>query len=302
MVEQTVKNVMTGGKVDREILPVPPDLVGIPGVGHPQTRPNANQSRYLLTGVPGSGKSTLFFSNPKAIVVDLEQSADKVSDPSALPFTPPIDGVTPTQHVRNFLERLIKRGPKDYGMVVFDTYDELVELFQTELMDKNKLEDVGDYSGGHGKGYFVVRREIFGYLDRLRRRGFGWALIAHISEKEVDGKSRRSLAVSASYRDIAVRKTDHLLHMEHRIPNRVIEVKGKRITVSGGSGNPICVLAMRPGGESRRGSLDDVKVRLPFPDTIEVPEFGGWAAFEAEFEKAVDLRLQQQQQGRVAST
>lgn len=286
---QTIVNPMTNKVIPDDVLPVPSDLKNIPGVGLSNERPDPNSSRFLLTGVPGIGKSTFLFSNPRAIVVDLENSAQTCHDLRALPFQP-----TSAQKVRDFIEKLIKRGPKDYKMVVFDSYDELVELFSNELMEKNGLEDVGDYKGGHGKGYFVVRREIFGLLDRLRRAGFGWTLIAHVSKRDENGRTVQNLAVSGSFRDIAVRKVDHLMHLEWHTPDKVIPPKkpGGNPIVLPGKGAPVRVLAMRPGGESRRGSLDDVKVRLPFPDHVNLPEYGSWAAFEKEFAEAVDRRDQ----------
>jgi hypothetical protein len=50
----------------------------------------------------------------------------------------------------------------------------------------------------------------------------------------------------------------------------------------------IRVLKTKPGGLWKGESTDDIKVRIPLPDSLEVPRIGGWEAFSHAYAEAIE--------------
>lgn len=278
------------------------DLLSLKGVSRGLRPAGINRSRIVLSGKPGTGKSTLIRSNPKAIILDFEDSGRTVASPESLRFGPdPESNFYPTaDEYRKFIDQLIARraaGKTDIDMVGVDSFDKMVECFSRDLCQKNKLESVGDYGGGHGKGYWIVRDEISTLLDQLYRAGYGWVLISHIVQKSIkDGENERlisSLSVSDTFKSFLWQNCEHMFFMDRDV--KVVEsapevrtVNGKQVTLPKKSETvKVRCLKTSPGGLWSGGITDDVKVRLPFDDNIQVPLKGGWQAVESAFDVAL---------------
>ena len=281
---------------------VPKDLQGITGLTTGFNPPDVQGSRFVITGQPGAGKSTLLNSNPYLLMLDPEQGGESVADPKALRFTPTSD--TPPEELdmayQDFINRIIARkrsGKDDVRMIGIDTLDELISIFQKALCLREKVPDVGDIGGGHGKGYFIVRDAIFGMLDRVHQAGMGWAIIVHTQTKTVvvNGTETQisSLGVSDSYKAAVFKKCSHMLFVEHGITTvkgkeEVRVVKGRRITKPGKSEHiKVRKLKTQPGGLWLGGTSNDIKVRVPLPPEMVLPEKGGWATLATAYDEAV---------------
>jgi len=280
---------------------VPKDLQGIEGIRSGFVIPDVQQTRLVIAGQPGAGKSTFLNSNPQLISLDPERGGDTVADPKALRFTPP-DNTAPAELDRAyiaFVDKLIerrRRGATDIQMICIDTIDEMISLFQKALCLRENTDDVGDIGGGHGKGYFIVRDAIFGMLDRAYRAGFGWAIIAHTAVKTVTvGKEERQvsgLAMSSSYMRSVFQKCEHMMFVEHGIQvvtgsSEVKIVNGKRIEKPGKTTTvPVRKLKTRPGGLWQGGDTNDVKVRIPLPSELILPPLRGWDLFVEVYNEA----------------
>lgn len=291
-----MKSVITG----REI---PKDLQGTKGLRAGFVIPDVQQTRLVITGQPGAGKSTFLNSNPYLLSLDPERGGDTVADPRALRWTPP-PSVGPEvldKAYLTFVDTIVARklrGKDDILMVAIDTLDEMVLLFQRALCLREGLSDVGDFGGGHGKGYFVVRDAVFGMLDKVYRAGMGWAIIAHTAIKTVtvgrEEKQISGLAISDSYKRTTFQKCEHMLFVEHGIEivpgkkevkivgSKKIEIPGKTTTRKARK------LKTRPGGLWKGGETNDVKVRVPLPDEMILPATGGWDLFVEAYEAATE--------------
>ncbi|KKK48310.1 hypothetical protein LCGC14_3146390, partial [marine sediment metagenome] len=214
-----MKSVISG----REI---PKDLQGLEGLRSGFVIPSVNQIRLTITGQPGAGKSTLLNSNPYLLSLDPERGGDTAADPQEIRFTPPpkTDLEVLDKAYLDFVDKIIARklrGEDDIHMICIDTIDELISIFQHALCLREKVLDVGDVGGGHGKGYFIVRDSIFGMLDKIHRAGMGWAIIAHTCLKTVtvgnEEKQVSGLAMSNSYMRSVFQKCEHMLFVEHGV-------------------------------------------------------------------------------------
>lgn len=291
---------------------IPKDLQGISGVSVGFDPPDILHSRIVTTGQPGSGKSTLLNSNKHLFMMDPERGGRTVADPQAMRFTPP-PNTPPAELDKAYLavaDRLIARrvaGKDDIRMVGIDSMDKMIAIFQRALCLRAGCEDVGDYDGGHGKGYAVVRRDIFDMLDRLYQAGLGWAVIAHTSKTLVTvGKSEQlvtGLSMSRSYMAALFQECEHMLFVEHGImsvpgKDTTSVVGGKRITKRGKPTSvPVRKLRARPGGLWMGGVTDDVKVRVPLPEEIVLPKVGGWYTLGAAYDEAVKTLVEEKQNG-----
>jgi energy-coupling factor transporter ATP-binding protein EcfA2 len=289
-----IKSVISG----REI---PKGLQGIQGLRSGFHIPDAQATRLVVTGMPGSGKSTFLNSNPQALILDPEQGGDTVADPQAIRFTPPTS-VTPDELDRAYVDlvdRVVNQAIKssrDIKMIVIDSLDEFIDIFLTALCLRKGVSDPIDLKDGSGNGYTIVRKDIFGMLDRIHRAGLGWALVAHTRCRiiRIGGEDRQQygLAVSDSFKTATFQKCEHMLFVEHGIeqieePSKVRIIKGRRIeSKSKTTTKQVRKLRTRPGGLWQGSETADVKVRVPLPNEIVLPASGGWDRFVAAYNDA----------------
>ena len=281
---------------------IPKDLAGVDGLETGFRPPTSNETRLLITGSPGAGKSTLLNSNKSLLMIDVERGGRTVADPAAMRFSAPVnaDPVAAVQVYRNFVDRLITRklaGKNDVLMIGFDSADELIALFQRALCIQAGVTDVGDIGGGHGKGYFQVRDDFAAMLDRIHAAGLGWAVIAHTLVKTVKvGEEERqvsSLAISDSYKSMLIRKCEHFLFVESGVelvtpPPIVRVVNGKRHEKpQPPEPRPARFLKTAPGGIWHGAEATELKIRVPLPDRIKLPQRGGFETFSKAYDAAV---------------
>lgn len=297
---------------------IPKDLIGIEGLEVGFNPPSATEARLLITGTPGSGKSTFLNSNPKLIMVDIETGGRTVADPRAMRFClpPTVKPAEADNVVLSFVDKIIARkikGATDIETVGFDSADELISLFQRALCLRETdpaaltLLDIGDVGGGHGKGYAAVREAIAAMLDRLHRAGLGWAVIAHTVTKTVTvGKEEiqiASLAVSDTYKSMLLRKCEHFLFVESGVqlvtpPPTIKMVKERKIeTVHPPVPIPCRFLKTAPGGIWKGAEATELKVRIPLPDRIKLPQLNGFGTFSDAYNVAVSQLMENRNVG-----
>lgn len=288
--------------------PIPKDLQALPGISTGFRPPPVNRGRFVFTGRPGCGKSTLIHSNPKAFILDPEGGGNTVSDPQAICFAPDPDDTPEGQTAKAYMamvDTLIarrKRGSKDIEMIVIDTIDELIDIFLRDFCLEHKLEDPLDYRSGEGNAYSIVRRDVFGILDRAYKAGFGWTVLAHVTPKTIRHGGQEtvvmSLSVSDSFRNALYRKCEHMMFMEFHsknvtAPSTTRTISGKQISIPGVVSQVECrILKTKAGGLWKGETTNEVKVRVPFPDATEVPRLAGWGVVTDVYGEAVKTLTQ----------
>lgn len=261
----------------------------------------------VITGRPGCGKSSLVASNPRAILYDLELNAGSVIDPQATRLELDPNSTTAADDLRASIRGLIASYRSDAALresvktVEFDSFDRMVDIFQKDLCRKHNVEDVGDYKGGHGKGYFKVCDELFDLLTQLRLVGLGVVLTSHLGPKDLkssDGSPVRTittLCVSGTYRKALVQRRDLMLRVE--CTQRKIKTKlPSGVEIEQQSKNPndrqYVVLADTSTTED---DFDSPKTPVPMESGLVLPPKGSWQAVRDAWNRAVDKRRQETQ-------
>jgi len=279
---------------------IPKEFAGISGLSSGFNPSALSESRLVITGMPGAGKSTFLNSFPFLLMLDPERGGDTVADPRALRFTAPpeLDIKDVPAAYEGMVDKTIASA-KDSGftMIGIDTIDEFIDVFAEAFCARHNIPDLLAYSGGDGNGYTIVRKQVFGLLDRVHRAGLGWAIIAHTTTKTVrsggEEKEVTRLAVSDSFRAAIFKKCEHMLFIEHgveeqTIPGKERTIKGKVIKGKDRKEyQKVRVLKTRPGGLFMGGDAQDVKVRVPLPERMVLPEVGGYEVFDAAYSVAV---------------
>jgi len=275
---------------------LPKDLAGIQGLETGFQPSPVSQSRLLVSGPPGSGKSTFLNSNSALIMLDEEKGGKTVANPLAMRYTVPAHvpmGARDKAYL-DFVDTIVARriaGKTDIEMVGIDSYNEMVETFVKAACARESVEDIGLVGGGHGRGYAQVRESINGMLDKIHKAGLGWAIIVHSA---IDKETQTSyLDIFPSFVGPIHRKCEHSLWVEdgiERVPQPPIKktIKGKVIETT----QPDLEVAGRfllsaPGGVWNSARVSDLKARLPLPESIRLPRIGGWQAFTAAYNEAV---------------
>ncbi len=286
---------------------LPKDLAKVPGMSRGFDPPGVNHSRFVVAGLAGCGKSTVMHSNPRMFILDPEGGGVTAADPQALVYRTPIT-VPPGEQadayraaVRRMIDRH-RRGDHEFCMLGVDTIDKLIDVFMVDFCVQKGIVDPLEYKDGRGNAYTIVRRDIFGLLDEATRAGMGWCLAAHVTPKtrRVGEEERvvNTLAVSDSFAVTVRRECEHMLFMEF-VTRSVVEpgalkvVAGKEIRLPGArKTQEVRVLRTRPGGTWQGEPLNTVKVRIPFPDKMEVPKWNGWGVVADGYTEGVRILTQ----------
>lgn len=272
-------------------------------------------SRLVITGPPGCGKSTFLNGFPGLLMLDPEGGGNTVADPKAYRFTAPRttapkDLDEAYMYVVNQACNRRRSGNTDVSMIGIDTLDSMVDIFLTAFCLRNDIDDPISYNTNKtsGNGYTIVRKAIFGMLDRVYASGMGWAIITHmttelvsVGERQVE-KSR--LTLSQSFRGRLMQACEHMLFMRRAT---ISETRpGKPLKLKGGiekPGKPVVKthevrqLMTQPGQVWDGASTNDVKVRVPLPGSIVIPERDGYQAFADAYDQAIrNLRDQRDEE------
>ena len=291
MTQQTLENVVT-----RKPVKLPAALSNVMEVSQGFESPDPDSLRIVVTGRGGSGKTSFVASNPRCLLFDLERQPRTLIDPQATFTRIKTSSTTAADDFRKGIDAFLAAYRTDSTLqaaiktVAIDSFDALVEMFLRDLCTKFNLEDAGDYKGGHGKGYFKVRDEVFDILDRIHRAGLGWVLIAHIAYKEVGDVQVPALGVSKSFRDVLVRSRDLMFKIDC-VPGVVQQKTKTGITINIPSKNPkdrryVLITDTSTTAED----FDSPKCNVPVESGLVIPARGGWNAFRAAYAKAVDIR------------
>lgn len=142
-----------------------------------------DEIRMFLIGPPGSGKTSFVSSIPDTLVLDAENGARAVPAARAARIY-----IKSHDQLLTVLEKLVadgKAGRRPFKRIVFDTVDQIIEIFAAYLADLKGVEHIGDY-GSRGAGYFLLRNHFWTWVERLESAGYCWTIVGHQTEKTVN--------------------------------------------------------------------------------------------------------------------
>jgi hypothetical protein len=259
----------------------------------------------------GCGKSSLVASNPRALFFDLEKNAGTVIDPAAERVEVRPASTTAAKDIRAGVDGFLSAYRTDaalreaFSAIAFDSYDRLVEIFLRDLCRENKLEDPGEYKGGHGKGYFVIRDELFDMFERILRAGLGVVLTAHLGPREIrvpgkkDPETLITLSVSKTFRDNLVR-TRHMMFRMDCQPVMIEKKTAAGVKIRLPSDDPTArQYVLITDTSTNANDFDAPKASVPMGSGLVIPAIGGWQALRNAYAGAVEKR---RNQGRTLDT
>jgi len=290
MTQQTLENVIT-----RKPVRLPAALSSVMEVSQGFESPNPDSLRVVVTGRGGCGKTSFLASNPRSIYFDLERQPWTVIDPACTRIRIRPASTTAADDLRKAVDGIVAayRVDKDLqssiSTVTFDSFDSLVTMFLRDLCTKNKLDDAGDFGGGHGKGYFRVGDDIFGMFERLGTAGLGVHITAHQSLKDIGGNQIAALNVSKSFRDRLVHWRDLMFKMECTSTVATKTRSGATINMSSKDPKDRRYVLITDTSTTAE-DYDSPKSNVPMESGLVIPAKGGWSTFRSAYQKAVELR------------
>lgn len=151
-----------------------------------------------IIGSPGTGKTTLAATFPKAIFIQAEKATTifESFDDDVMPMVYP---VLPRSNYKRkpqlstksvLLDQLRELATEkhDRKTVVIDSVTTLHARFEHELCEKYNVDNVADAAGGFQKGYIVVaemHNEIMNACNVLRNKGLAIVFLAHTGIQRV---------------------------------------------------------------------------------------------------------------------
>jgi len=261
-----------------------------------------NKARIWLVAPPAEGKTTLVTSNPKALVLDLEDRAgDIINSRATYVHYPDMKGYL------NLITELCKdkkAGKSYFDTIVIDTVDAFIDQSIPYLTEKysSKCEDIREYAGGKG-GWFKMRDLLMSNLQELTLAGYGWVVTSHVIDKELgEGNNKRIVrcpSVMDSVRK-ALNNTCHLIgtmvlkdhkvkvtkKMKYKTSSGEVKESKKEIEESQGIG---FFLSFRKGTGINSPEIRDSKNSYYglLNDYIKIPKINGWKKLEEEYELAL---------------
>jgi len=282
--------------------------------------PPLERTRIIIFGAPGCGKSTLLNSFPGMLVLDPERGGNTVAEPRAWRWTAP--DATPLERLDlayvEAIDKIIeqrRQGDTSVKMIGLDTLDALVRMGLDAYCIRRGVDDpLSSGEGRSGNGYTLVRRAFYGALERAYAAGLGYVMLVHKLEfiMETDKKARKEtqLGVTRSFRGHLLQMCDYMFYMYRYLKKgRTVPGTGTPIldpktgkAILGRDGKPIeqnaqkapdkevRVLMTTPGetrGDGDSVYTNDVKTRVPLPETIVIPQIGGYETLASAYNEAV---------------
>jgi hypothetical protein len=259
----------------------------------------------VIQGRPGCGKSSLIASNPRCLFFDLEKNAGDVIDLRAERIEVRPTSTTAARDIRAGVDGFLSAYRTDtalreaFSMIAFDSYDRLVEIFLRDLCREHELEDPGEYRGGHGKGYFKVRDELFDMFERILRVGLGVTLTAHLGPEDIripgkkEPETHITLSVSKTFRNQLVR-TRHMMFRTECQPVMVEKVTAAGVKIKLPSSDPDArEYVLVTDTSTNPNDFDSPKASVPMGSQLIIPPVAGWQAVRNAYAGAVEIRRNQ---------
>lgn len=161
-----------------------------------KTKPTIKAPIITIIGSAGSGKNSLGGTFPNPVFIQAEDSEtvfekwDEDVMPAFMPRLPKpalAKGVSVMASLKDQLRWLLTQ-EHDRKTVVFDTVTEYDRLLQSEICQRDGVDNVGDAAGGFHKGYNVISQwhgEVMSMAQHLRDKGMAVVFLGHQGIKKI---------------------------------------------------------------------------------------------------------------------
>lgn len=237
--------------------------------------------RTVLAGPEGIGKSTWGASSPSPVFIAPEDGLEGLDHIKRLPA----DNMEDVTALLDALEK----DPGDYKTIVIDTADWLERTIQRYLCERDNKQDIEAY--GFGKGYKLVETELIkllAQLDRIRHaHKVGVVLLSHVHIKKFKDPSgdewdRFEMKGNKIFTGILREWPDACLFARYEVFKVGGNVPGKERTIGG---DRVIHTQWSPAW--------DAKNRYSLPETLPMPEEGGYGVFADSIQENSPTRLRE---------
>ena len=137
----------------------------------------------LLLARPGVGKTTLAFSAPRPLLVDLENGVDRVEacyrggDVMVAE-----DHLSDKEKYHSFIKDLKESDLSAYDTVIIDSLGKFIELVTPVVIDENPVNGQKDGKTLSLKGYGAISAKVAEFIKLIKSLGKHIIFIAHVTE------------------------------------------------------------------------------------------------------------------------
>jgi len=164
------------------------------------------QLRMAVYGPRYGGKSTFLAGRPRTLIIDTEIGAWGIPDKFTKAVRISTKDPVLIEKVIAQLERDGKMATRPFDHVVFDTIDQLAELWAKKLAqdysgDKWSGTDIRNW-GQKGAGYSILTSSVWDLIQRVEKAGYGWSVVGHLKEKDIEINNKEITVVRPALFDM----------------------------------------------------------------------------------------------------
>ncbi len=140
-------------------------------------------STFVITGVPGIGKTTLAAGLPAPLYIATDPGLRGLEH---IPRFQVNRDFTTFPEIRSLLDEAIAAKDLPFRSLVIDTLDALETMIYADVCAEGKVKSIEDFAGGYGRGYTRGREKLEELLTRLsilNRRGLIIMILSHVQAK-----------------------------------------------------------------------------------------------------------------------
>lgn len=247
--------------------------------------PDPTEGNIIFLGEHGCGKSHLVQSNPRAVILNFDQTIPVYTNanvrdrmwPDCLGDTPAYKKMEPVNAIKNAQNWLKTLDRTQYSTVVIDSLGEFRELMMDHLAEtRGKAKGKADFFDMGQDGWKYLNAYLFNFVHDLNVKGWAVHILEHVHEtwakdgngEKMAGTNRYEPSISEGGWQKIKRKPSGIYYVK-RTPGQ--RVKNRTTNKFEETPSKIEVTSVEP---KLKGYLKD---RYNFPTTVELTARDTWA-------------------------
>ena len=136
----------------------------------------------LLLARPGVGKTTLAYSAPKPLLIDLEDGVDRVEACYRNDVMTADPNLKDKEKYHSFIKDITTEDLSNYDTIIIDSLGKFIELVTPVVIDENPVNGQKDGKTLSLKGYGAISAKVAEFIKLIKSLGKHIIFIAHVTE------------------------------------------------------------------------------------------------------------------------
>ena len=136
----------------------------------------------LLLARPGVGKTTLAYSAPKPLLIDLEDGVDRVEACYRNDVMTADPNLKDKEKYHSFIKDITTEDLSNYDTIIIDSLGKFIELVTPVVIDENPVNGQKDGKTLSLKGYGAISAKVTEFIKLIKSLGKHIIFIAHVTE------------------------------------------------------------------------------------------------------------------------